>query len=422
MYLCPTNIEELKSKIMKMKSKKAAGPDDIPPNMIKQTVNEIVQPLEIIFNDSFNSAVYPDHFKLARVIPLHKKSEKTILSNYRPISLLSCFGKLLEKLMHKRLYSFLKRHNILYQYQFGFQQNLSTSLALIEIADNIRTNLDNNNDVLGIYIDLAKAFDTVNHNILLKKLQHYGIRGQTLDWFHSYLRDRKQYVNDAKSSTLTIPCGVPQGSVLGPLLFLIYINDIHSCIPRQNCIRLFADDTNIFISGKNLNELKTEGERILENLYKWFSVNKLTMNTDKSCFSIFTTKRNNQNIFSTLTFGNQVIKKVHSAKYLGVTLDDKLNWNEHIENISNNIVKYLNCFKYIRHHIPSYCARILYYSFVYPRLAYGIEVFGKTCNSNFKKTTSTPEQSIKNSFQLSSKDKYKLHPYTYQCVKGSPHL
>ena len=201
------------------------------------------------------------------------------------------------------------------------------------------------------------------------------------------LRDRKQYVvvNDAKSDTSPITCGVPQGSVLGPLLFLLYVNDIHCCVQKENCIRLFADDTNIFISGNNIIELRNEGERILESLYKWFSVNKLTMNIDKTCFSIFTTQRNHEEIFSTLTFGTHTIQRVQSAKYLGVILDDKLNWNEHIENVLNNIVKYLNCFKYIRKHIPTNCARILYYSFIYPRISYGIEIYGKTSKLNINK-------------------------------------
>ena len=133
MYLTPTTGDELKREILKLNRKKAAGPDEIPPKIIKETVNQIVEPLTVIFNDSFNKSVYPEHFKIAKVIPLHKKAEKTELSNYRPISLLSCFGKLLEKLMHKRLYSFLTKHNLLYKYQFGFQQNLSTSFALLKL-------------------------------------------------------------------------------------------------------------------------------------------------------------------------------------------------------------------------------------------------------------------------------------------------
>lgn len=398
MYLRPTDPDEIKKEIMKLNTKKSAGPDEISPKIIKLTVDQILQPLTTIFNDSIINSVYPDHFKVAQVIPLHKKAEKTILSNYRPISLLSCFGKILEKLIHKRLYSFLTKHNLLYSYQFGFQHNLSTSLALIEITDNIREYLDKGNDVLGIYIDLAKAFDTVNHSILLTKLQHYGIRGKAHEWFKSYLKDRKQYVltNDSKSETKFISCGVPQGSVLGPLLFLIYVNDIWCSIQRQNCIRLFADDTNIFIYGKNLNELKTEGEQILNNLYKWFSVNKLTMNIDKSCFSIFTKKkRKDPNLFSQLTFDNHTIKRVQSAKYLGIILDDKLTWDEHIEHVINNTIKYINCFKYIKQYLPTHCARILYYSFIYSRIAYGIEIYGKTTNSNLHKLQVIQNKSLK---------------------------
>ena len=150
-----------------------------------------------------------------------------------------------------------------------------------------------------------------------------------------------------------------------------------------------ADDINIFISAKNLNVLKITGEKILTNLHRWFSVNKLTMNVDKSCFSIFTSREKDPEIFTELAFRNHTIKKVQSAKYLGIILDDKLNWNEHVHSVRNNAVKYLNCLKYVKYHIPSHCAKILYYSFIYPRISYGIESFGKTSVSNIHKHPQT---------------------------------
>ena len=200
-----------------------------------------------------------------------KKGSTNILSNYRPISVLSVLNKIFEKLLYKRLYKFLNKHNVLYKYQFGFRQGHSTSHALIEIMDNVRSAIDNDMYTCGIFIDLSKAFDTVNHAILLEKLHHYGIRGQTNKLFESYLTNRKQLVeiDKIRSTCKPITCGVPQGSVLGPLLFLIYINDMANKCPLGN-IRLFADDTNIFLSHSNIDELYKNAQLVLTYLFKWF--------------------------------------------------------------------------------------------------------------------------------------------------------
>ena len=180
-----------------------------------------------IINHSFQTGLFPDALKISEVIPIHKGGSTEELNNCRPISLLSIFDKIIEKIMHKRLYEFLQEHNILFQNQFGFRKNNSTYFAIIEIAEKIKETVDNKKYGCGIFIDLRKAFDTVNHEILLRKLEHYGIRGTAPNWF-KYLTNRKQYVslNGESSELKQITCGVPQGSCLGPLLFLLYMNDL----------------------------------------------------------------------------------------------------------------------------------------------------------------------------------------------------
>src|SRR4051812_11698029 len=181
------------------------------------------------------------------------------MENYRPISLLNIFNKLLEKIVYKRVYNFWDKNGVLYKYQFGFRKGFSTSLALMEVMDYCYKNIDEGYKVLGIFFDLQKAFDTVDHGILLSKLYNYGIRGLMYNWFQDYLRDRKQYtvVNSVQSLHGDINCGVPQGSVLGPLLFLIYVNDICNVISEHN-LKLFADDTNLCLCGPSLPELEAK--------------------------------------------------------------------------------------------------------------------------------------------------------------------
>ena len=290
LFFTPTTIHEVISIVQSLKSSKSSGPDGLSMNLIKQIIHFIVSPLVHICNISLSTGSCPNLLKIAKVIPIHKKDDPSKLQNYRPISLLSSISKVFEKLVYKRLISFLNEHDILIPNQFGFRKNHSTDFALIKLCDKIIESLANKKHVIGVFMDLSKAFDTIDHTILLYKLEHYGIRGLALSWFEDYLKNRTQYVyyHSNSSSKLNLTCGVPQGSILGPLLFLIYVNDI---IKSSNTLTyiLFADDTNILYSHKNIDTLVDTVNHDLCNISIWFKCNKLSLNISKTNFIHFRT-------------------------------------------------------------------------------------------------------------------------------------
>ena len=222
-------INELKEAFFSLKINKSAGFDDINYNVVKNCFGELSDPLLHIFNLSFLNGIFPDSLKIAKVTPVYKAGDSSDLGNYRPISILPCFSKILERIMYKRLNKYLQENKILYYKQFGFQAGHSTDHTIIQLVDQIYENFEENKYTLGVFIDLSKAFDTVDHEILLSKLETYGVKRNLLKWFKNYLTNRKQYVqinNNEKTVFENVICVVPQVSILGPLLLLIYVNDL----------------------------------------------------------------------------------------------------------------------------------------------------------------------------------------------------
>ena len=378
-FAAPSFPVEMSDIISLLKSGKSLGPNSIPTKILKLLSPLISSPLSQIINESLQSGVFPDKMKLAKVIPLFKKGCPLTASNYRPISLLSVFSKIIEKVMYERLYNFLVKYEILYSLQFGFRAHHSINHALVSLTEAIKNSLDNRKFGCGIFLDLQKAFDTVNHDILLMKLEHCGIRGISLDWFKSYLSGRKQYVsvNGSNSSFCNVTCGVPQGSVLGPLLFLIYINDLPYASSKL-AFYLFADDTNIYYESENLDLLQRVVNKELKKVKMWLDTNQLALNIDKTNFVIFKSPQHSCPVTIGIKIGNLPIRKTCYVKFLGVLLDENLSWKYHLTELSKKLARTCGMFFKVRHFLPINILICLYNSLFSPFLQYGLLVWGLT--------------------------------------------
>ena len=324
-FMLPTDPTEISKIISKLKAKSSAGHDGISSKLLKSINQSICYPISIIVNKSLETGIVPKALKMAKIIPIYKCKDKTDIGNYRPISILPSISKILEKIVHHRLYTFCQNNNILFENQFGFRPNHSTTDAVTKFVAHVANSLNSNLPTLAVFLDLSKAFDTIDHTILLNKLEHYGIRGIALEWFRSYLSNREQFVSysNVNSNNHNVTCGVPQGSVLGPILFIIYTNDLPNSLQRSKCI-LFADDTTLYHSDSDFTKLRREIESDLKTLSDWFAANKLSLNISKTNFVVFEKSKQSACDIDTLTLGNKTINKINCTKFLGIYIDDKL--------------------------------------------------------------------------------------------------
>ena len=330
-----------------LKVNKATGPDGISHRMLKNCSVSLAIPLCLLFNLSLRLHTYPSLWKLAHVTPIFKKGDKSVASNYRPISLISCVGKSFERILFKHVYNHLVSNSLIYKYQSGFLPGHSTVHHLIESIHNTCLALENFETSCQVFCDISKAFDRVWHRGLLLKMERYGIRGDLLLWFKSYLENRNQKVciNESLSSSRNITAGVPQGSVLGPLLFLIYINDISENL--QGSARLFADDTSLSYSSRNLQNLQLIINDDLKHLHEWARRWLIIFNPSKTEVLLISNTFIDFNM--QLVMDNSVLKIVDMHKHLGVTLSSNNKWNKHVELIiksASKQVSYLRKAKY----------------------------------------------------------------------------
>ena len=318
---------------------------------------------------------------MAKIIPIHKGDSVLTVSNYRPISLLPIFSKIMERLVYNQFIEYIENNNILSDLQFGFQKNKSTEHAISSIFTNITNALTKKQSSYCIFLDFAKAFDTVNHEILIQKLKYYGVQGNTLKLFESYLSNRTQVVevNGMLSEKGLIKHGVPQGSILGPLLFLLYINDISNSSDILNFF-LFADDTTVFYSADPSDE-KTEEilNTELEKVSCWLAANKLSLNVKKSNFLHFHYGKKQKKEVN-IKINNTKVEEKESTKYLGTFIDNKLTWKIQIQHIKTKLARGIGMISKIRYYVDEACLLKMFYSFVHSHMNYN--VLNGTCVKN----------------------------------------
>lgn len=391
--------------IKKLKPTSSFGHDDISTIMLKLIAPDILPILTLIINQSLCTGIFPDQLKIAKIKPIFKKDEPHLTDNYRPISLLPSISKVFEKVVFLQLYSYFNINNLLYDSQYGFRHLHSTEFSALEVTDSIYQNLDNKKSPLAVYLDLSKAFDTIDHSILLHKLSYYGVKGTALNWFTSYLTNRQQYVqfNSEASSLKSISTGVPQGSILGPLLFIIYMNDIAK-VTNKFHFTLYADDTSLIeplctftVDIGDRNTLSDQINSELQKIFDWLSLNKLSLNVKKTKMMVFHNRqRNIKNMIPKLTIDGIPIEYVRNFNFLGIVLDEHMTWNPHTNKVACTIARTIGTLKRLKRFLPQSILKTLYNSLILPHLSYGILTWG-TKSSRLVKLQKYAVRTITNS-------------------------
>ena len=352
----------------------------------------ITEPLTVIINQCLRTGIFPENLKVAEIIPLFKRGDPSLIENYRPISLFPAISKVFEKVIHNQLSQYFVSNKLFYENQYGSRKQHSTELTALHLMDNIIQNMDMGKITISVFLDLSKAFDTLDHTILLEKLKFYGICGNEVKLFKNYLTNRQQYVqfDSTKSSFENILTGVPQGSILSLLLFVKYITDISSASTFFKML-IYADDTTLYksFSVHDMNNIRRLSHIInleLKKVITWLNLNKLSINVPKSKYIIFHVPQRKIN-FSSLEIEDIAITYVEQFSFLGITLDKHVNWNAHTNNISNRISSVIGIINRIKQFVPPAILKTIYNSLILPHLHYGILLWGLNSKRIFKLQT-----------------------------------
>jgi hypothetical protein len=373
---------DITKELNNLNTSKAPGPDGVSTRVLKECRTELAEPIKNLFNQSVETSTLPNEWKTANVVPIHKKGPKTEVSNYRPVSLLPIISKVLERCILNKIIDIISPH--ISRMQHGFMKGKSTTTQIISVLNNIQNIFDNRDQVDVIYFDLSKAFDSVPHNLLVQKIQTFGINGKLLRWIENYLKNRRQRVTmeGTNSEWLPVTSGVPQGSILGPILFILYINDLPDILSSDTLCAIFADDTKIY---RQINTTKDQQElqKDIDNIAAWGRKWGLTFNAKKTVHLPIATKTKHDTKY---LMDNSEIHKCTSTTDLGIEVSENLKWNQHIEKITKKASQRLGLIiRTLGYDAPLKAKKTAYISLVRSILETGSQIWSPTDKENILK-------------------------------------